>query len=107
MSACDLRRVTVITSRIDRTKRSWTTSRRLSLPDSAVQLALQHDERCLNAAFLASDRSSTKGCAGDMAAAVRFWPTREGLFAVCDQTSLDRTTRRKDWISGANGAALR
>jgi hypothetical protein len=49
---------------------------------------------------------STKSCAGGMAAAVRFWPTRERLLAVCDQTSLVRKTRRKDWISGANGAVL-
>jgi hypothetical protein len=28
------------------------------------------------------------------------------LFAVCDQTSLVGKTRRKDWLSGANGAVL-
>jgi hypothetical protein len=31
----------------------------------------------------------------------------EQLFAVCDQTSLVGKTRRKDWISAANGAVLR
>ena len=62
MSACRLGRMTVITSRIDGTKQSWTTSRGLSLPDSAVQLALQHDKRCRNAAFLASDRVRIRRC---------------------------------------------
>jgi hypothetical protein len=32
---------------------------------------------------------------------------RTGYAKVCDQTSLVRKTRRKDWISGANGAVLR
>ena len=32
---------------------------------------------------------------------------RERLLAVCDRTSLVRKFRRKDWISGANGAVLR
>jgi hypothetical protein len=52
--ASRLGRMTVITSRIDGAKRSWTTSRRLWPPDSAVHLALQHDKQHLNAAFLGS-----------------------------------------------------